>query len=275
MKPEGSPIQIVIADHDSSWMMDTVQDLNTHHQIKVTGFAQSGKAAIERASSMAADAVLINYSMPDLTAKEVATKLAEDSPGTAVFAVSDSITAQLVQTAKAAGVVEIFPRNEFSPRETAESIARHVDAQRKEWAELAKKHGSVEKGTGPRGEKIKEKIVTRTISQTVILTYNIKGGVGKTTIAANLALAVKMSPYLSGQRVCLVDFDCGGANVSTNMHIQDIDAINRNLAVWEHIDETSVLKTLTIASSRPSYGCCSPVEPGLLKISALISLIRF
>lgn len=237
MKSEGSPIQIVIADHDSNWMMDTVQDLNTHHQIKVTGFAQSGEAAIERASSMAADAVLMNYSMPDLTAKEVATKLAEDSPGTAVFAVSDSITAQLVQTAKAAGVVEIFPRSEFVSREAAERIAQYVDEQRKEWNEVAKKHGFLEKGTGPKGEKIKEKIITRTISQTVILAYNVKGGVGKSTVACNLALAIKMSPYLSGQRVCLVDFDCGGANVSTNMHLQDIDAINRNLAVWEHIDE--------------------------------------
>lgn len=237
MKTEGSPIQVVVADHDSAWMMDTAQDLNTHHQIKVTGFAQSGEALIQRAASMAADAVLMNYSMPDLTARDVVLRLAEDSPGTAVFAISDSITAQLVQTAKAAGVVEIFPKGEFVAREAAGHIAQHVDAQRKEWNEIAQKHGYVEKGSGPKGEKIKEKILTRTISQTVVLTYNVKGGVGKSTIAANLALAIKMSPYLSGQRVCLVDFDCGGANVSTNMHLQDIDAINRNLAVWEHVDE--------------------------------------
>lgn len=237
MKIEGSPVQVVLADHDSNWMMDVAQDLSTHHQIKITGFAQSGEALIQRASSMAADAILMNYSMPDLTAKEVASRLAEESPGTAVFAVSDSVTAQLIQAAKAAGVAEIFPRSEFVSREAAERIAQYVDEQRKEWNEAARKHGLIEKGAGPKGEKIREKILTRTVNQTIILTYNVKGGVGKSTIACNLALAIKMSPYLSGQRVCLVDFDCGGANVATNMHIQDIDAINRNLAVWEHIDE--------------------------------------
>jgi MinD-like ATPase involved in chromosome partitioning or flagellar assembly/CheY-like chemotaxis protein len=240
VKIEGSPVQIVVADHDIDWMMDATQELNLHHQVKVTGFARSGEDAIERASLLAADAVLMNYSMPDLTAKEVAARLADASPGTAVFAISDSVTAQLVQTAKAAGVAEIFPKSEFVAREVAEKIVEYVDAQRREWNEIAQKHGLVGKGTGPKGEKIKEKIITRTIKQTIILTYNVKGGVGKTTIATNLALAIKMSPYLSGQRVCLVDFDCGGANVATNMHIQDIEAINRNLSVWEHVSENNI-----------------------------------
>lgn len=236
-RTEGSQINLIVADHDTSWMMDITQDISSHPQVKVVGFAQSGKAAIDRAVSMAADAVLIEYAMPDLTAAEVARKLAEESPGTAVFAVSASITTQLVQTARAAGVAEIFPRDGFSAAEAAEKIARHIDGLRREWADAAKKGGVVDKGRGPKGERVRTEYVTRTMTQTVILTHNTKGGVGKSTVAINLATAIKMSPYLSGQRVAVVDFDCGGANVSTICGLPDTDVYNRNIATWEYLSE--------------------------------------
>ena len=40
---------------------------------------------------------------------------------------------------------------------------------------------------------------------------------------------------MSGQRVAIVDFDCGSANVSTVCHISDNDVQNRNLALWEYL----------------------------------------
>lgn len=236
-KSEGSAINICVADFDTIWMMEITQDLQTDNQIKVIGFAQTGQALIERVVQMNADAVLMTYALPDITAAEVAKRLAEESPGTAVFAVSSSITAQLVQTAKAVGVIEIFPKEGFVAREAAARIKEHVDGLRREWANLAQKYGVVERGTGPKGEKIRTEYVTRTLTQTVVLTYNTKGGVGKSTIAVNLAMALKLSPYLTGQRIVLVDFDCGSANVATICHIPDAEAYNKNLAVWEHLPE--------------------------------------
>lgn len=236
-KQEGAPINVVIADHDSEWMMEVSQELSLHPRIKVIGFANTGRQAIERTVSMAADAVLMEYAMPDITAVEVMKQIAEDSPGTAVFAVSSSITAQLVQAVRSAGVSEVFDKTTFSPSEAAEKIATTVESLRREWAEAAKKHGVVGKGTGPKGEKVITEYKTRAITQSIILTYNTKGGVGKSTIAANLAVAIKMSPYFSGQRVALVDFDCGSANVATICGIPDMEAYNRNLASWEYVPD--------------------------------------
>ncbi|MHB1126978.1 MAG: AAA family ATPase [Bacillota bacterium] len=238
IKQEGDTISLVLASHDSNWMMEAAQELVMHPQIRVTGFAQSGESAISRTTSMAADAVLMDYSMVDINAIEVAQRLAEESPGTAVFAIAESTPAQLIQASRAKGVVEIFPRTGFVGREAGERIAKHVNTQRREWAQAAQKHGIVEKGTGPWGNgKAQEKYLAKPVTQTVILTHNMKGGVGKSTIAVNLAVAIKMSPYFSGQRIVLVDFDPGGANVATICHIPDTETYKRNLSTWEYIPE--------------------------------------
>ncbi|MBO8160668.1 MAG: AAA family ATPase [Thermosipho sp. (in: Bacteria)] len=238
MKQEGAPINVVLASVDSDFMMDITQDLQAHPQIKVIGFASNGEAAIERATKMAADVVLTEYSLTDITGTEIAKRLAEDSPGTQVFVITDNITGQLVQSCKAVGIKEVFPKTGFSPKEAANRIAAEVDNARREWSEIVKKHGAVEKGTGPMGvQKTKTEYIARPITQTIVMTHNTKGGVGKSTIAVNLATAIKISPYFSGQRVALVDFDCGGANVGTLCNISDNDCYNRNLATWEYVRE--------------------------------------
>lgn len=231
-KQPGTTVHLAIASHDTEWMMDAVQELNAHEQIKVTAFANTGADLIDRASTMGVDAVLMEYSMPDMTAVEVTKRLAEDSPGTLVYAVSGSISEQLIRTAKSAGIREVFSTINFSASEASSRICKEVDDFRHELTQTALTHGRVEKGTGPAGVKIKKEYVTRTLKQVVVLTHSVKGGVGKTSIATNLAAAIKMSPYYSGQRVCLVDFDCGGANVATACHINDISASNRNIYNW-------------------------------------------
>ncbi|MHB1418658.1 MAG: nucleotide-binding protein [Bacillota bacterium] len=239
LRQEGSPVNLVLADHNTAWMMEVASDFGNHPNVKVIGFAQSGQAALDRVVSMAADAVLMEYGLPDLTASEVAQSLAKDAPGTAIFAVasSNSISMQLVQSAKAMGVVEIFPKESFVAREVAERITEHVDGLRREWSRVAQKHGLVEKGTGPRGQVVQKEYVTTTLTQSVILTHNTKGGVGKSTIAVNLAVAIKRSPLYSGQRVALVDFDTAGANVATICHLNESDAYGRNISIWEQVPE--------------------------------------
>jgi len=237
MNYEGTNVNIVVADHNQMRLMDLIPSLQMNPQVRVVGIAQTGKDLIERTASMAADAVLIEYSLIDITGIEVAERLKTVSPGTAVFAICDSMSAEFIFKAKNAGIIEIFKRDTFVAREAADRIVSYVMKVRQEWQENVEKYGAVDPGTGPKRERVIKEYVNRNIKQTVVLTYNTKGGVGKSTTAANLAIAIKSSPYMSGQRVALVDFDCGGANISTVCHMPDSDALNRNLAVWENEPE--------------------------------------
>lgn len=221
MKMVGEPVYLVVADHDSNWMLEITQELNSHPQIKVVGFAQSGALLLDRVKGMDVDAVLTEASLPDMMITEIAEQLSVP-----VFGVSRSITDGFVQMAKAKGVVEIFPKDEVSGKELADRISMYIDTLReKNQPETPVTIAPVKKEE------------RKPVKQTVILTYNTKGGVGKSTIAANLAMAIQASPYMADRKICLVDFDAGGANVVTNVHLTDMDAANRNLAVWEYLPE--------------------------------------
>lgn len=238
-KAEGDAVNIVLGDHDINWMMQASQELMINPKIRVAGFANSGETLIERAVSLRADAVLMNYSMPDMTAIDITKRLAEDSPGTAVFVMSGTLSAQLVISAKSTGIVEVFDRNNYNPSEVTKKIVEHVDGLRKEWSEVARSHGIVEKGIGPKGMTKNEKeTIVRTITQKIILAHSPKGGVGKSTVAANLAAAIKASPIFSGIKVVLLDFDCEFGNLSTLWNIPPNLAYTRNITQWAEIPES-------------------------------------
>ena len=48
-RPEGSPVLVVVSDHDQDWMMEVANELALHPQIRVVGFAKQEKTlSIER-----------------------------------------------------------------------------------------------------------------------------------------------------------------------------------------------------------------------------------
>lgn len=240
MYKQSNIVNIIVADYDNMRLMDVFSKLqNSNPMIRVVAICQNGRDLIERATTMKdVDAVLMDFNLIDMTAIEVARELREYSFGTEIFTISDIMSAEFIFNAKNQGVTEIFKREGMVLREIADRIVDYIVSKRQEYEQLADKHGAIEKGS--RNTKIIKEYITKTISQSVILTYNMKGGVGKSTIATNLAVAIKLSPYFSGKRVVLVDFDCGGANISTICNIPDIDTVSRNLAAWDNIQSEHV-----------------------------------
>ena len=123
---------MVVADHDQARLLNLIPSLQLNPQIRVVGLSQSGSSLIDTAAKMGADAVLMEYALIDMTGIEVAEKLKDESPGTAVFAITDSMSAEFIFRAKNAGIAEIFNRNTFVAREVADIIVNHVMKVRQE-----------------------------------------------------------------------------------------------------------------------------------------------
>lgn len=71
------------------------------------------------------------------------------------------------------------------------------------------------------------------IRKPVILMHNPKGGVGKTTLAINLSLALSQLPEMTDKKVALIDFDLSGANLSTVICRLPLDEVrHKNIARW-------------------------------------------
>jgi len=230
-------VDIILADFDNMRLSNLMMNIQKNPRVRVIAIANNGESLLDRAGSMKADAILMDFTLTDATAITIANQMRDISPGTMVFAISDVVSSQFIFEAKNAGIKEVYKRDTLVAQSIGEEIFNYVEEQRREWEENASKYGSYSKGTGPMGEKVVTEYMVQTIKQAVILTYNTKGGVGKSTVATNLAVAFKKSPYTSGNRIAIVDFDCGGANVSTIYNIPDSKALMKNTIYWLNVDE--------------------------------------
>lgn len=91
----------------------------------------------------------------------------------------------------------------------------------------------------------------------VITVFSPKGGVGKTTIAANLAVALASR---AGCRVCLVDLDLGFGDVAITLQLLPARTIVDAVALEDHLD-FSVLEPLLTPHRLGFTTLVAPVQP--------------
>ncbi len=91
----------------------------------------------------------------------------------------------------------------------------------------------------------------------LITVFSPKGGVGKTTIAANLAVALSAKPSL---RVCLVDLDLGFGDIAITLQLFPARTIADAVALERELD-FSVLEPLLTPHRRGFSTLVAPVQP--------------
>jgi pilus assembly protein CpaE len=91
----------------------------------------------------------------------------------------------------------------------------------------------------------------------LITVFSPKGGVGKTTIAANLAVALSAKPNV---RVCLVDLDLGFGDIAITLQLFPARTIADAVALERELD-FSVLEPLLTPHRRGFSTLVAPVQP--------------
>jgi pilus assembly protein CpaE len=198
-------IQVLIVDDIPETRDHLAKLLGFEVDIHVIGTAASGAEAIELATHLLPDVVLMDINMPDMDGIAATELLSARVPNAAVVMMSVQGEADYLRRSMLAGAREFLVKP-FSSDELTASI-RQVYSREKEKA----------------GRAAAVTLAARTQDPTeegqVVAVFSPKGGVGRTTIAVNLAVAAAEL----GKKVTLVDasFQFGDVAVLLNLNPKD------------------------------------------------------
>jgi pilus assembly protein CpaE len=197
-------IKVLIVDDIPETRDHLSKLLGFESDVEVVGAAGSGPEAVEMAASVKPDVVLMDINMPGMDGITATEKLAAEVPTAAVIMMSVQGEADYLRRSMLAGAREFLVKP-FSSDELTASIrqvwAREKDKQRR-FAPAVAPAETTRNGSGE--------------PASVVAVFSPKGGVGRTTISVNLAVAAAQD----GKRVALVDssFQFGDVGVLLNLN---------------------------------------------------------
>src|SRR5450759_2403091 len=167
-------IKVLIVDDIPETRDHLTKLLGFESDINVVGAAESGQQAIEMAAQLSPDVILMDINMPDMDGITATEQLAATAPAASVVMMSVQGEADYLRRSMLAGAREFLVKP-FSSDELTASI-RQVNAREREKAERMAATPAV-RAQDPTAEG------------QVVAVFSPKGGVGRTTIAVNLAVA--------------------------------------------------------------------------------------
>jgi pilus assembly protein CpaE len=200
-------IRVLIVDDIPETRDHLTKLLGFEGDMEVVGSAASGAEAIEMATSLSPDIVLMDINMPDMDGIAATEKLSSAAPLSSVIMMSVQGEADYLRRSMLAGAREFLVKP-FSSDELNASIRQVYARERDKLSRMAPVVGAPG-GAAPAA-------ASRDPGH-VIAVFSPKGGVGRTTVAVNLAVAAATE---LNQKVVLVDasFQFGDVGVLLNLN---------------------------------------------------------
>ena len=199
-------IRVLIVDDIPETRDHLTKLLGFESDIEVVGSAASGAEALDLATRLAPDVVLMDINMPDMDGISATEQMAARAPTSAVVMMSVQGEADYLRRSMLAGAREFLVKP-FSSDELTTSI-RQVHIRERE--KLSRMAVAPVRGSNGTANADRE-------PGAIIAVFSPKGGVGRTTIAVNLAVAAATD---MGKKVVLVDasFQFGDVGVLLNLN---------------------------------------------------------
>jgi pilus assembly protein CpaE len=206
-------IRVLIVDDIPETRDHLAKLLGFETDIEVVGAAASGREAIELAAKLTPDVVLMDINMPDMDGISATERLSAEVPTAAVVMMSVQGEADYLRRSMLAGAREFLVKP-FSSDELTSSIRQVYTREREKQSRIAVQPSGNGTGATPRTADIERE---GNEPGRVVAVFGPKGGVGRTTLAVNLAVAAATE---LGQRTCLVDasFQFGDVGVLLNLN---------------------------------------------------------
>jgi pilus assembly protein CpaE len=200
-------IRVLIVDDIPETRDHLTKLLGFESDFEVVGAAASGAEALDLAVRLAPDVVLMDINMPDMDGISATEQMAARAPTAAVVMMSVQGEADYLRRSMLAGAREFLVKP-FSSDELTTSIRQVHLREREKMSRMVVRPVASANGTAQEGDREPGQIIAL---------FSPKGGVGRTTIAVNLAVAAAAE---LGKKVVLVDasFQFGDVGVLLNLN---------------------------------------------------------
>jgi pilus assembly protein CpaE len=208
-------IRVLIVDDIPETRDHLTKLLGFETDIEVVGAAASGREAIEMAKEMTPDVVLMDINMPDMDGISATERLSAEVPSAAVVMMSVQGEADYLRRSMLAGAREFLVKP-FSSDELTASIRQVYTREQEKLSRIV-----VQPAPAVAAPAAAPRPTTSAREEgepgRVVAVFGPKGGVGRTTLAVNLAVAAATE---LGQKTCLVDasFQFGDVGVLLNLN---------------------------------------------------------
>ena len=229
-------IRVVIVDDIAETREHLAKLLSFESDIDVVGAAASGEEAVELTGRLSPDILLMDINMPGMDGIATTERVSATFPATSIIMMSVQGEADYLRRSMLAGAREFLVKP-FSSDELTASIRQvHVREKAKRGRMMVPAHGGAGSGSGD--DRRSGRIVTL---------FAPKGGVGRTTLAVNLAVALAGEQR---QTVTLVDgsFQFGDVGVLLNLNPKNksiIDVVADASSTDEDLVDTTLINHST------------------------------
>lgn len=228
---------------------------STDPELELVAEASGGESALEKVEMTSPDVLVINSGDEDTDSINLAERIIKLKPRTFVILFTNNYTVDELQKANSVGCHNVmeFPKSE---RDFCDAVRRVYNAESGRIAAL----------------DTNQRVVW---SSKVITVFSAKGGLGKTTIATNLA--VKLAE--KNKKVALIDLDLQFGDVNIFMDVEPKETI---ADLVQDVDFSSIDSVRSYMTVHPSgvHLICAPKSPEYAdivtgdKVQSLLGLLR-
>ncbi len=227
-------IKVMLIGYSDSRLYEIKQQLN-NSSIAIVGIAKLDEQALEKANSLRPHVIIMQCSDDCNEAIHLAGNTYMQGLGCGIIFICDNIDINTVQKAMLVGVRRVL----MHPADTSELIETIQTAYQLERARLQS-----------------NKSVQAYTNSKVITVFGAKGGIGKTTIASNLAVVLSQM----GKRIALIDADLQFGDVNAYFDVDSQNTISE-LSQSKDASDINVIKRMLVMHHSGVSILCAPKSP--------------
>jgi pilus assembly protein CpaE len=193
-------IKVVIVDDSDQTRDNIAAIMNFDKDIVIVGEAKNGMEAIAVVKDKKPNIVLMDINMPVMDGIKATQTLTEEGVESSIIMMSIQGEGEYIKKAMSAGARDYVVKP-FGIKELVDTVRRVYEL------DMSKKR----KISSVSANKVESKVIS---------IFSTKGGVGKTTVATNIAVALS---NLTGKKVALLDFDLqfGDVAICLNLYVKN------------------------------------------------------